>query len=99
MATHPGVRFVYEERLEPEPAWGRGVDENILTPERLNALPEEWVATLSAAAENDGSARLEQDNRPNSGARETAGRRPGRGGWMNRLREPRRVNVDCSMIG
>ncbi|MCP4692919.1 MAG: response regulator, partial [Desulfobacterales bacterium] len=51
MAKHLGIRYVYEERLESERTGEEDVDKSVLTPERLSALPEEWLAALNAAAE------------------------------------------------
>ncbi|MCP4690167.1 MAG: response regulator, partial [Desulfobacterales bacterium] len=51
MARHIGVRFVYEESVDAGPARRREVDKSVLTPERLNALPEKWIAPLKIAAD------------------------------------------------
>ncbi len=51
---HLGLRFVYAEEPETSPR----VDKSVLTVERLQALPEEWLAALQDAAEetNPGTA-------------------------------------------
>ena len=48
---HLGIRFVYAEQPETGPEMGKAVDKGVLTPERLQALPEEWLVALRDAAE------------------------------------------------
>ncbi|MDM8524746.1 ATP-binding protein [Desulfococcaceae bacterium HSG8] len=50
MTKHIGVRFVYEEGPETVPPGEEKADKEVLTPERLNALPREWLADLMTAA-------------------------------------------------
>ena len=50
MTKHIGVRFVYEEGPETVPPGEEKADKEVLTPERLNALPEELLADLTTAA-------------------------------------------------
>ena len=50
MTKHLGVRFVYGESLVTDIPKEDDGDKNILTPERLNALPEELLDALKTSA-------------------------------------------------
>ncbi len=51
MTKHLGVRFVYEESLETDFVRDEDADKNILTSERMKALPEELPIALKDSAE------------------------------------------------
>ena len=48
---HLGICFVYAEEPETSPEAAQVVDKSILTFDRLQALPEEWLVALQDAAE------------------------------------------------
>jgi len=50
---HLGIRFIYAEEPEASPEMAGIPDESILTFDRLQALPEEWLTALQDAAEKN----------------------------------------------
>ncbi len=51
LRKHLGIRFVYAEGQETDPEAAKAVDESVLTFDRLQSLPQEWLVVLQDAAE------------------------------------------------
>ncbi len=50
---HLGIRFIYAEELESSSARAELFNKNVLTSDRLQALPEEWQTALQDAVEKN----------------------------------------------